>query len=259
MSSVFRCPSTSTILALFLFHGVGGCQSPDSAQVATTRSWDSAGVTIVESHKPAWESGGGWRIGDLLTSIGIREGPSEYLLFVASDATRLSDGGIVVANSGTSELRFYGPDGRFLTSVGRTGGGPGEFSREHTIRAVARLPGDTLVTWDIYGQRMSLFSPDGAFSRSVRLPASGRLYFWKGLFKSGVPLLSLKDPEGRGSLRGGVSLKSRTLGSVPTADGCAGRSTGVPRGAVLHKARGEGNLAEPTALRAEDHGYCHWR
>ena len=42
-------------------------------------------------------------------------------------ALRLPNGQIVIANSGSNELRYYDSAGVFLYAVGREGFGPGEF------------------------------------------------------------------------------------------------------------------------------------
>lgn len=96
--------------------------------------------------------------------IGVENGAPEYELYGASYALRLDDGRIVVANAGTDELRFYGPDGRYLKAVGRDGAGPGEF---RAIRGLTRLPGDSVGVWDWDLRRLSVFDDDGAFARVV--------------------------------------------------------------------------------------------
>ena len=47
----------------------------------------------------------------------------------ASGATRLSDGTIVIADGLGSAVRFVTSEGVLLRTVGREGGGPGEFNR----------------------------------------------------------------------------------------------------------------------------------
>ncbi len=161
---------------------------------------DSAGVTIVVNSIPSWAPETGWRIGRQITSIGAVEGEPEYQLYKAWDATRLSDGTIAVANSGTSEIRFFDSDGMFIRSVGRSGGGPGEFRDAHALRALDHVEGDTLLAWDLYGQTMSVFAPDGRFVRSSRLRNTTRMYFLShhyggGVFADRTMLLALFSPD----------------------------------------------------------------
>jgi len=79
-------------------------------------------------------------------------------------AARLSDGRIVVGNGGTAELRLFSADGTWLQTVGRRGGGPGEFEQLGWLHVGA---GDTLRSYDRSRRRLSVFSPDGVFRRSI--------------------------------------------------------------------------------------------
>lgn len=133
---------------------------------ATVR--DSAGITIVENPAPAEDAAPSVVLGDdVRTAIGVLEGAPEYQLYEVRGAVRMSDGRIAVANSGSKELRFYGPDGEFLSASGRDGEGPGEF-RE--LGQLYRLPGDSLVIYDWRTRRLSLMDPQGNFVRSTSVP-----------------------------------------------------------------------------------------
>ena len=125
---------------------------------------DSAGIEIVENARPPDDSRLGWRIGSGPTvSIGEVEGEDPYLLHDVSDAMMLGDGQIVVANSGTSELRVFNGSGTHVSTWGGEGEGPGEFS---WLRAFEPWPGDSLLAW--YGPRrdISVFDADGNYGRS---------------------------------------------------------------------------------------------
>lgn len=122
---------------------------------------DSAGIRIVTSARPAWGEGEGWRVSaEPSVSIGVLEGDPDYQLYQALDAARLSDGTIVVANSGTKELRFYDSSGRHIRSVGGEGGGPGEFDGFMFVGVAA---GDTIIVWDSSAKRVSRFAAEGTF------------------------------------------------------------------------------------------------
>lgn len=135
-------------------------------QAASVVRADSAGVTIVRSTMPAWDSGDAWYVDGPTLSIGTVEGPTETQLFRVLGAARLQDGRIVVANAGTSELRFYGPDGHWLRSVGREGDGPGEFRIMISLQV---LGGDTLLVRDDRGPRITLFTDSGNVIDARRL------------------------------------------------------------------------------------------
>ncbi len=187
---------------ILLVTTVVACSSGEEAEsTAQFVVRDSAGITIVTSESPAWASGFEWTIGPMITVVGEMEGAVEYQLFHALDATRLSDGTVAVANSGTSEIRFFDSNGRHIRTVGRSGGGPGEFSDKHGLRALGHWMGDTLYTWDLYAQTLSVFSPDGEFVRSNRLRNTNRMYFMSrmyggGMFGDKTLALALIDPTG---------------------------------------------------------------
>lgn len=128
-------------LATFILSGCGG----ERSNTVTTLFRDSAGIVIAESpelspsHLPPWALSP-----EPLTAIGSFDGPEESQLFRVRGALRLPDGRIAVGNSGTSEIRIFAPDGRFLHSFGGEGEGPGEFS----YLALVGLRGDSLVAVD---------------------------------------------------------------------------------------------------------------
>lgn len=144
---------------------------PDAvtARAQAIQQHDSAGVRIVENARPADGSRLGWRIGSQPeVSIGEVFGDDPYLLAGASDATRLSDGRIVVVNRFTRELRVFDEAGIHLDTWGGTGEGPGEFEPV-TIFHIAPLPGDSVIVWGIWHDPlMSVFGPSGDFERGFR-------------------------------------------------------------------------------------------
>jgi len=149
---------------------------------------DSAGIEIVENSSPKWKDGTGWRLGYTPeVDIGVLEGADAYQLFQVRDTKRLSDGRIVVANGGTSELRFYDSDGTYLASSGREGGGPGEFQQLGWMRTFG---GDSLMVYDFSLGRMSVFDDRGTFGRSFKITPVGEASFVIGVdvFSDGMVL-----------------------------------------------------------------------
>lgn len=156
--------SISCLTSLLLLVACGG-ENP-RAPVASVR--DSAGVMIVENSGDGavWEGGQAWAVADEpILDIGTLEGEEPYQLFQVSGAVRLPDGRIVVANSGTSELRFFDRSGRYAMSVGRKGSGPGEFEGLGTVGVI----GDSIAAFDWNLRRISTFALDGTFLRSAQL------------------------------------------------------------------------------------------
>jgi 6-bladed beta-propeller len=101
------------------------------------------------SSPPAW-------LVDTVPELVIGREENDALTGV-SDALRLPDGTIVVADAGAFQLRLYDRRGRFVRVIGRQGRGPGEF--ELPARVVALAPPDTFGVWDPMANRLSVFTP----------------------------------------------------------------------------------------------------
>lgn len=160
------------LAAAVLSIGLAACGG-DSAQAGPAVR-DSAGIQVVQNGAPAWKRGQGWRIDPApLARVGAAEGDPNAQFTWISDALRLSDGTLWVADGMTSELRAFHGDGRYLRTVGRKGGGPGEFAG---LAALFLLPGDTVAAHDYQSARVTFFAPNGTAARSITLgPVEGRL------------------------------------------------------------------------------------
>ena len=97
-----------------------------------------------------------------LLSIGVASGDSTKEFHRAETALRLSTGEIVVADAGASRLRWFGPDGSHIRSIGRRGQGPEDFSRQMILIAGS---GDTILVHD-RSKRIQYFTGAGAFVRT---------------------------------------------------------------------------------------------
>jgi hypothetical protein len=128
---------------------------------------DSAGVGIIENTSHRWPEGSGWQLADEPSvDIGALDDDPRYQLFQVVGALRLSDGRLVVANSGTAELRFYDGSGTYLSSSGRKGGGPGEFGGLNWIGVSAD---DSILAYDWQNRRISVFDAHGRYARGFLL------------------------------------------------------------------------------------------
>lgn len=157
------------VLALFVGSVGLGCAAEGTPSAHIVR--DSAGVRIVESARPAWPEAAPWSISaDPLLEIGTRDGNEAVQLFQVSDAARMHDGRILVANEGTGSVKVFAPAGTLDTELGRSGDGPGEL---RSIASIHALPGDTVLVWDLVRTTASLFTPDGGFVRTVRIAPAG--------------------------------------------------------------------------------------
>ncbi len=129
---------------------------------------DSAGVTIVESSRPAPDSRMDWRVGDEpRVRFGAAAGETEYQLYGVGGATRLADGRIVVANGGSNQLLVFDSAGHYLDAWAGLGEGPGEFQ---ALGSVRRWGPDSLIAGDSEEPgRVSVFDLAGNHGRTGTL------------------------------------------------------------------------------------------
>ena len=150
------------------------CDTPANGAAADAESLarqavirDSAGVGIVENPNPPADSRLGWEVAaDPVVSIGALEGAEPYLLDRVRGALTLADGRIVVEDIGPDELRVFDPSGRYQSTWGGAGAGPGEFDN---LLGMDRWPGDSLITWFAQGRRLTVFDNRGNFGRTFAL------------------------------------------------------------------------------------------
>ena len=140
--------------------------APASAQRPTIR--DSAGVRIVE-HETIRGAPVAFRFAPtpFYDVGGMNDDPRLELLARTpwDEAVRLSDGSVVTAEA--NELRVFGPDGKYVRTIGRKGQGPGEFPNQ--IGGLCRLRGDSILVIQYGGVRASVFTRDGVYVRMTPL------------------------------------------------------------------------------------------
>jgi len=208
--------------------GHAGCHAEASAQA--TR--DSAGIRIIENARPADDSRLPWRIGsEPAVSIGEVVGAEAYLLHRANDATILPDGRIVIANTGSNELRVFDSAGVHLATWGREGEGPGEFTN---LAGVASWPGDSLVAWNRWTWVISVFDAEGVLGRSFSLDSDARPLEPRAVLKNGGIL-------GRtGESAGDECRRSRERYELRSGEGASQVEFGTHPGREFHVGLGGG-------------------
>jgi hypothetical protein len=191
-------PSPRIAAILLVLVGLAGCR-PAASRPAGMTTRDSLGILIVENPDPA-QLRAPWLL-DTTSAVDIgsqsADPNQEFSGFVFP--VLLSDGRIVVANGGTSELRFFGPDGTWIKSIGRRGAGPGEFENLGWLDGGA---GDTLRTYDWSLRRLSVFSAAGDFVRPVSLLIGGEV-------SSPRPLGILRDGRLVAQSQNAVTIESK--------------------------------------------------
>lgn len=164
-------PSTA-LLAAALLLPLAACGGDAKGAGPTVR--DSAGIRIVQNEAPSWRKGQEWRVSsEPVTDVGVAEGDAHQQFGRVAGALRLSDGTLLVADGQANEIRAFDAQGRHLRTMGRAGGGPGEFQG---LMGLHLLAGDTVAAYDYQGSRISFFAPSGTFVRGVTLqPLDGKL------------------------------------------------------------------------------------
>lgn len=157
---------------------------------------DSAGVVVVDNPDQGWAGSAAWQVQAVpVLTIGDEDAGPEYRFTGVQGALRLRNGMIVIADQSPS-IRFYATDGRFLSSTGRDGAGPGEFRRIGLIR---RLVADSLVIWDPVLRRATLLLATGVFGQTHAAPSAGGFLVVIDAFPDGALLaLHLADMDPRG-------------------------------------------------------------
>ena len=226
------------LLALLSLAALACEQGQQPAPFLPTQTRDSAGIWIVENAEPPEGSRLPWRIGpEPAVSIGAVEGEEPYLLDRAGDATRLSDGRIIVVNGGTSELRMFDAAGVHLaTWWGGRGEGPGEF-RE--LGRAEPWPGDSIIAWYAPRLGISAFDAQGNYGRTLELvqdeatPVPQR--FWPDQATRDGSILAVHRPEGAEFVWDARGLAARGRSGCPADDGWERKRT-RGRGVVVQEA-----------------------
>jgi hypothetical protein len=148
-------------------------------------------------------------VGDApLVRIGALEGAPEYLFSSIVDVVALSDATLAVADRGSSEIRVFGRDGRFMRKIGAPGEGPGEFRLLVWMREC--VPG-RVTALDLAAGRLTHFDLAGAIAaeepftpdRAIGAPTP------MGCGPAGVVAVFRRNPGGpppQGPFRGAASV-----------------------------------------------------
>jgi len=110
-------------------------------------------------------------------TIGVREGDENYMFGERVYFNVDEDGNIFVTDWDRKRIQKYGPDGKYLLTIGREGQGPGEF--KNVWEPEFDKDGNLYVV-DISQKRISFFSGDGRYIRQIGFPqtnVSSSLYF----------------------------------------------------------------------------------
>jgi hypothetical protein len=115
--------------------------------------------------------------------IGEQEGDPNVLFDRVSGVRLLPDGGVVVADGGTSSIRVFDADGTHVVSMGGPGDGPGEF---RWLAHLAIRPPDTVLVYDGDLFRVTRFLTDGTLIGTLPIRSEdGRPELYLGTYSNG--------------------------------------------------------------------------
>lgn len=173
----------SHVLTVLIF---AGCDTgaPADSWVRT----DSAGVEIIHHYDTREETPDHWALAaEPVVSIGSADG--DDALHRVTAAALLSDGSLVILNSGAGEVRTYNREGVRQTTFGRSGSGPGEFRAMG--QRVTILPDDSIVVFDPRLRRATTISRSGEPAiTTFAIPAGAVATDYIGRLPGGFHLLA---------------------------------------------------------------------
>ncbi len=99
-------------------------------------------------------------------SIGLAEGPEEYMLNRPFDMKAANDGTIFVFDWGDVCIKVYDKDGKYLRTIGQRGQGPGDFGG---LIFMALSSDGKIFVMDMRLRRISVFNMTGEYLRGFPL------------------------------------------------------------------------------------------
>jgi len=162
---------TAVLWGLVVLAACGPGDTGRDREVVGGGERDSAGVRIVETPSGVLETALPWVV-DTVPSLelgGVEVArPSQF--HEISGIVGLPDGGLVVVDGSSGELRWFGPSGDYVRSVGGHGRGVGEFG--HPL-LVPQFRTDSLLIFDRVRRAFTFVAVDGSGARAVRVPLGG--------------------------------------------------------------------------------------
>jgi hypothetical protein len=160
-----------SIMVVALLAACGGVDA-GGRWTGTMETLPGGAVRVTNPSRGVWESGRPWRLEPALV-LGQENGPEATVFGAISGLEVDAAGRIYVLDRQANELRIFTRDGAHVRSVGREGGGPGEYSNANGLRWLAP---DTLVVVDQRANRYTILTAEGAYVRTV--PRGLGFYRW---------------------------------------------------------------------------------
>ncbi|UCG86116.1 MAG: hypothetical protein JSW71_19770 [Gemmatimonadota bacterium] len=147
---------------------VAGCAGGESASEGL--EWRTQVDTVGDTVVVRTLSGSEWGAAQLVAEIriGAVEGADHELFGQITGLAVDAVGSIYVYDAQVPALRKYASDGRYLATLGRKGGGPGEYARSDP-GGLAVLSDGRVLLRDPRNLRFTVYSSDGEFLESWRM------------------------------------------------------------------------------------------
>lgn len=188
--------SSTPALAVLLFAGCGDAGAA-GGWAGTVDTLANGAVLVSNPERGIWGDSSAWRIEEELR-IGSAEveGPDLFgnISAIAVDGL----GRIYVAESQAQEIRVFDADGRHVRTIGRKGGGPGEFEQ---ISGMDWGPDGNLWVMDPRNSRVAVIDTAGRFLTSHRRNAGFVMIPWQGGFDARGRLYDVTGVSGERSFR----------------------------------------------------------
>ena len=150
------------ILSSFLLPGIFAIACSSGGQGSAASDWVAVYDTIGDTVVVRTVSGSLWKDTAQLVpevSIGVFDGPEEYIFGQVVSLAQGADGTIYVMDRQVPALRVYNADGTYRTTFGRKGEGPGEYQEPDGGMNV--LSDGRIVLRDPSNARIQVYSPEG--------------------------------------------------------------------------------------------------
>jgi hypothetical protein len=203
-------------------------------------------IRVTNPSEGMWRDDAAWRLVSTLV-IGEAEG-AEATTFAAVSGLLVDEGGrIYILDRQANELRIFAPDGTLLRSVGRSGGGPGEY---RNANGLVWLAPDTLVVVDQRGDRYTMLTREGEYVRSVARALGFFGWVFSGAIHDGriyEQYYAGTDPAWRPVLLGTALRGDSTAAMGKDTVWLPARSAPIYEGFSIRTARGGMGMSVPFA------------
>ena len=162
--------------------GLSGCAEKGGARASawggTVDTLASGQIVVSNPRTGAWGEGQGWTVTEDLR-IGAVDDPGPYQLGRVRALDVDDYGRIWALDAQANEIRVFARDGHHVRTVGREGGGPGEFTGPAHMEFG---PDGRLWVPDPQNNRVSVIDTTGAFGDSRRMEGGFYVSPWPGGF-----------------------------------------------------------------------------